>query len=198
MISGEAKQSEIIQKIRSGGQTELGMIYEEYRSEFLQWITKEYACSMDDGKDMYQLAILIFYDNIKRGKLEYLVSSVKTYLFGIGKNLAKDNMRKEKKFIPINQEKWIKEYLIDEPDQPVDEKIFTLAKKALQKLGQPCQRLIELFYYENKNMQEITEAMQYKNPETAKNQKCKCMARLRKLVDQEIELNPNVVNHETY
>lgn len=198
MISGEAKQSEIIQKIRSGGQTELGMIYEEYRSEFLQWITKEYACSMDDGKDMYQLAILIFYDNIKRGKLEYLVSSVKTYLFGIGKNLAKDNMRKEKKFIPINQEKWIKEYLIDEPDQPVDEKIFTLAKRALQKLGQPCQRLIELFYYENKNMQEITEAMQYKNPETAKNQKCKCMARLRKLVDQEIELNPNVVNHETY
>ena len=198
MVSGEAKQSEIIQKIRSGGQTELGMIYEEYRSEFLQWITKEYACSMDDGKDMYQLAILIFYDNIKRGKLEHLVSSVKTYLFGIGKNLAKDNMRKEKKFIPINQEKWIKEYLIDEPDQPIDDKIFALAKIALQKLGQPCQRLIELFYYENKNMQEITEAMQYKNPETAKNQKCKCMARLRKLVDQEIQMNPNVVNHETY
>jgi RNA polymerase sigma-70 factor (ECF subfamily) len=198
MIGGEAIQSEIIQKIRSGGQTELGMIYEEYRSEFLQWITKEYQCSMDDGKDMYQLAILIFYDNIKKGKLEHLVSSVKTYLFGIGKNLAKDNMRKEKKNIPINQEKWIKEYLIDEPDEPMDERIFAYAKTALEKLGQPCQRLIELFYYENKNIQEITEAMQYKNPDTAKNQKCKCMARLRKLVDQEIERNSNVVNHETY
>lgn len=198
MIGGEAIQSEIIQKIRSGGQTELGMIYEEYRSEFLQWITKEYQCSMDDGKDMYQLAILIFYDNIKKGKLEHLVSSVKTYLFGIGKNLAKDNMRKEKKNIPINQEKWIKEYLIDEPDEPIEERVFAYAKIALEKLGQPCQRLIELFYYENKNIQEITEAMQYKNPDTAKNQKCKCMARLRKLVDQEIERNSNVVNHETY
>jgi RNA polymerase sigma factor (sigma-70 family) len=198
MIQGEHVQSDIIQKIRSGGQTELGMIYEEYRSEFLQWITKEFACSTDDGKDIYQLVILIFYDNIKKGKLEYLVSSVKTYLFGIGKNLAKDNMRKEKKFTPINQEKWIKEYLIDEPDQALDEGIFTMAKKALEKLGQPCQRLIELFYYENKNMQEITEAMQYKNPETAKNQKCKCMARLRKLVDEEIERNTNVVKHETY
>ena len=150
MISGEAIPSEIIQKIRSGGQTELGMIYEEYRSEFLQWITKEYDCSLDDGKDMYQLAILIFYDNIKRGKLEHLVSSIKTYLFGIGKNLAKDNMRKEKKFIPINQEKWIKEYLIDEPQQNLDENIFSVAKRALEKLGQPCQRLIELFYYEIK------------------------------------------------
>lgn len=198
MIQGERAQSDIIQKIRSGGQTELGMIYEEYRTEFLQWITKEFSCSMDDGKDIYQLVILIFYDNIKKGKLEFLVSSVKTYLFGIGKNLAKDNMRKEKKFKPINQEKWIKEYLIDEPDQALDENIFTMAKKALEKLGQPCQRLIELFYYENKNMQEITEAMQYKNPETAKNQKCKCMARLRKLVDEEIEKTTNVVKHETY
>ena len=198
MISGEAIPSEIIQKIRSGGQTELGMIYEEYRTEFLQWITKEYDCSMDDGKDMYQLAILIFYDNIKRGKLEHLVSSIKTYLFGIGKNLAKDNMRKEKKFIPINQEKWIKEYLIDEPQQNLDENIFSLAKRALEKLGQPCQRLIELFYYENKNMQEITDAMQYKNPETAKNQKCKCMARLRKLVDEEIQLNSTIAKNETY
>jgi RNA polymerase sigma-70 factor (ECF subfamily) len=198
MIQGEHVQSEIIQKIRSGGQTELGMIYEEYRKEFLQWITKEYECSSDDSKDIYQLAILIFYDNIKKGKLEHLVSSVKTYLFGIGKNIAKDNRRKEKKFTPINQEKWLKEYLIDEPDQVMDENTFNFAKKALEKLGQPCQRLIELFYYENKSMQEITEAMQYKNPETAKNQKCKCMARLRKLVDQEIEQNPNVVNHEAY
>jgi RNA polymerase sigma-70 factor (ECF subfamily) len=198
MIHDERAQSDIIQKIRSGGQTELGMIYEEHRTEFLQWITKEFSCSMDDGKDIYQLVILIFYDNIKKGKLEFLVSSVKTYLFGIGKNLAKDNMRKEKKFKPINQEKWIKEYLIDEPDQALDENIFTMAKKALEKLGQPCQRLIELFYYENKNMQEITEAMQYKNPETAKNQKCKCMARLRKLVDEEIEKTTNVVKHGTY
>jgi len=198
MIQSESIQSEIIQKIRSGGQTELGMIYEEYRKEFLQWITKEYECSSDDSKDIYQLTILIFYDNIKQGKLEHLVSSVKTYLFGIGKNIAKDNRRKEKKFTPINQEKWLKQYLIDEPDQVMDESTFNFAKKALEKLGQPCQRLIELFYYENKSMQEITEAMQYKNPETAKNQKCKCMARLRKLVDQEIEQNPNVVNHEAY
>ncbi len=198
MVQGEITQGEIIQKIRSGGQTELGMIYEEYRSEFLQWVTKEFECSLDDGKDIYQLVILIFYDNIRTGKLEVLVSSVKTYLFGIGKNLAKDNMRKEKKFTPINQEKWLKENLIDEPDQAIDERTFAVAKRALEKLGQPCQRLIELFYYENKNMQEITEAMQYKNPETAKNQKCKCMARLRKLVDQEIEKNSTAVNHEAY
>ena len=175
----------IIEKIRLGGQSELGMIYEEYRSEFIQWIIKEYHCSDDDSKDIYQLTILIFYDNVKSGKLEHLVSTIKTYLFGIGKNIAKENMRKARRHTPINQEKWLKEYLIDEPDQVVDEDAFSIAKKALEKLGQPCQKLVELFYYEKKSMDEISAMLNYKNAETAKNQKCKCMARLRKLFELE-------------
>lgn len=190
-------QDEIIQKIRSGGQTELGLVYEEYREEFLRWVVKEFKCSLDDGKDIYQLTILIFYDNIRKGKLEHLVSSVKTYLFGIGKNIVKENLRKGKRFIQISKEKWLKENLVDEPSNQVEEAVFERAKNALAKLGQPCQRLIELFYYEKKSISEITLAMNYKNPETAKNQKCKCMARLRKLFEEETEQNTFAINHES-
>lgn len=191
-------QEDVIQKIRSGGQTELGMIYEEYREEFLRWVSKEYNCSSDDSKDLYQLTIMIFYDNIRQGKLEHLVSSVKTYLFGIGKNVAKENMRKEKRFVPFSKEKWLKESLVDEPSGRIDEDSFARAKSALTKLGQPCQRLVEMFYYEKKSIPEITLALNYKNPETAKNQKCKCMARLRKLFEQEEIQNTTVINHESF
>ena len=190
-------QGEIIQKIKSGGQTELGLIYEEHREEFLRWVVKEFSCSLDDAKDIYQLTILIFHDNIRLGKLEHLVSSVKTYLFGIGKNIVKENLRKQKRFIPISKEKWLKEHLIDEPTTKIDDAVFARAKNALSKLGQPCQRLIELFYYEKKSIPEITIAMNYKNPETAKNQKCKCMARLRKLFEEETEQNTFAINHES-
>lgn len=190
-------QDEIIEKIKSGGQTELGLIYEEYREEFLRWVVKEFNCTLDDGKDIYQLTILIFHDNIRLGKLEHLVSSVKTYLFGIGKNIVKENQRKEKRFIPISKEKWLKENLIDEPTHKIDDAVFERAKNALSKLGQPCQRLIELFYYEKKSIPEITLAMNYKNPETAKNQKCKCMARLRKLFEEETQQNTFAIDHES-
>jgi RNA polymerase sigma factor (sigma-70 family) len=179
-------ENQIIERIKLGGQDELGIIYEEFRLEFIQWITKQFNCSSDDGKDIYQLSILIFYDNVKSGKLEHLVSSIKTYLFAIGKNLAKENMRKARRTTPINQEKWLKEYLIDEPENPIEEDVFGTAKKALDKLGQPCQKLIELFYYDKKSMDQISVMLNYKNPETAKNQKCKCMARLRKLFEQEL------------
>lgn len=178
-------QDEVIGRIRTQGEVALAAIYEAHREEFLLWITREYKCSMDDGKDLYQVAILIFYDNVRTGKLQHLVSSIKTYLFGIGKNIAREQQRKEKRFLPIDQERWLKEYLVDEPTDRLDDDLLSRAKSALEKLGQPCQRLVELFYYEKKSMTEITEALGYKNPDTAKNQKCKCMARLRKLFQEE-------------
>jgi RNA polymerase sigma factor (sigma-70 family) len=179
-------EQHIIERLRHGGQTELGVIYEQNRKEFIQWVNKEFNLSTDDGKDIYQMTILIFYDNVKSGKLENLVSSVKTYLFAIGKNVARESMRKAKRTSRINQEEWLKEYMVDEPDNRIEESVFSTAKSALEKLGQPCHKLVELFYYERKSMEEISALMNYKNAETAKNQKCKCMARLRKLFEEEL------------
>ena len=178
-------QDEIISKIKNGGQAELGIIYETYRDEFLHWVRKEYNCSTDDSQDIYQLTILVFYDNIKRGKLEHLVSSVKTYLFGVGKNLVMESRRKSKRNSPLDQERWLNEYLMDEPDNAPTDQMLGAARKALVKLGEPCRQLIEMFYYGKKSMEEITQELNYKNAETAKNQKCKCMKRLRKLYEEE-------------
>src|SRR5690349_20325565 len=177
---------QLIVKIRNGDQSDLARIYEEYRAEFLHWITREFNCSTDDSKDIYQLTILIFYDNVRSGKLEHLVSSIKTYLYGIGKNVARDNMRKVGRNTSINQQQWLMEYLVDEADDKPDENLFLVAKKVLANLGQPCQRLVELFYYEKKSMEEISAELNYKNADTAKNQKCKCMARLRSLFEKEL------------
>ena len=190
-------QDDLIERIRSQGEGALATVYENYRDEFLLWITREYKCSMDDSKDIYQLTIMIFYDNVRTGKLQHLVSSVKTYLFGVGKNIARERQRKDKRFVPIAKEKWLKEYLIDEPSDALDDDLFTRAKVALEKLGQPCQRLVELFYFEKRNMTEISEMLGYKNPDTAKNQKCKCMARLRKLFLEETSTQSTYFDHES-
>jgi RNA polymerase sigma-70 factor (ECF subfamily) len=189
-------ENDIIPKIKSGGQTELGMIYEQYRTEFLKWINKEYNCSTEDSKDIYQVTILIFYDNIKSGKLEHLVSSVKTYLFGIGKNIVLEKMRKANRLTPIDQERWLKEFLIDETDESNHEQSLAIAQKALSKLGDPCRSLVELFYYDRKSLDEISVQMNYKNTETAKNQKCKCMKRLRKLCEEELNKNSITLNND--
>jgi hypothetical protein len=49
-------------------------------------------------------------------------------------------------------------------------------------LGEPCHELLGFYYFGRKTMEEISTIMGYKNPDTAKNQKYKCMERLRKMV----------------
>ena len=51
----------------------------------------------------------------------------------------------------------------------------------LEKLGDPCKRLLLLYYKEGLSMQQIADQLGYKNSDTAKNQKCKCIVRLRNL-----------------
>lgn len=48
---------------------------------------------------------------------------------------------------------------------------------------EPCRSLLFAFYVQNKSMEELAEEMNYKNADTVKNVKYKCLQRLRKLCD---------------
>jgi hypothetical protein len=48
-------------------------------------------------------------------------------------------------------------------------------------LGEPCKSLLEAFYIEKKSMDQIALTFGYTNADNAKNQKYKCLMRLKKL-----------------
>jgi DNA-directed RNA polymerase specialized sigma24 family protein len=52
--------------------------------------------------------------------------------------------------------------------------------KSLQELGEPCATLMKDFYVYKLNMDEIAEKFGYTNADNAKNQKYKCLQRLKK------------------
>ena len=58
---------------------------------------------------------------------------------------------------------------------------FNMMEKAMSGLGEPCKSLLEAFYMEKRSMQEIAASFGYTNAENAKNQKYKCLVRLKKL-----------------
>ena len=58
---------------------------------------------------------------------------------------------------------------------------FELMERALQHLGEPCKELLEDYYIRKKNMSEIAKEFGYTNAENAKNQKYKCLMRLKKI-----------------
>jgi DNA-directed RNA polymerase specialized sigma subunit len=58
---------------------------------------------------------------------------------------------------------------------------YQLMEKAMMNLGEPCKSLLEAFYVQKKNMTEIAGSFGYTNADNAKNQKYKCLMRLKKI-----------------
>jgi len=174
--------SEIIDLIKKGDPRGLNTAYEAFRSEFVHWLMKSHKCDNEDAREYYQAAILIVYDNIHAGKLDTLRSSLKTYLFGIGKNLVWQQYRNTQRQHAIGAEFYLQNYLQpeDEDGQGVEMNLEIISH-SFNQLGEPCHELLEQYYFHKKSMDEICSSMGYKNSETAKNQKYKCMERLRKM-----------------
>jgi len=133
-----------------------------------------YSAAPDEARDIYQQVIIILYENVVSGRLTNLTSSLKTYLFSIGKNKFLEEKRKGHSFplveLPDNEKKmdW-------------DERLGQL-EQCLSQLGEPCRSLLIQFYYHKSSMEQLSLKFGYKNVQSAKNQKYKCLERLRKMV----------------
>jgi RNA polymerase sigma factor (sigma-70 family) len=161
----------------------LADFYKTYRSEFLSWVTR-YGCTRDEAKDAYQTSVLVFYENVVSGRLTVLNSSIKTYLFAIGKNKILEMKRAAGKLSGIEEVEESLPDLVDEDGQ-ADPHQLKRVSVCLEKLGEPCATLLKQFYYHNSSLEEIAQQLNYKTTDSAKNQKYKCLVRLRKLFNEE-------------
>ncbi|MGB3180956.1 MAG: sigma-70 family RNA polymerase sigma factor [Cyclobacteriaceae bacterium] len=178
-------EKEVIERLRSGGEKELEMIYLKYRDEFLFWITKNFTCPLDEAKDIYQVSILTLYENVVQGKVRTLTSSIKTYLFAIGKNKALASNKKAQRFTSDFSDN-MDVSAIENGHSSEDEERWRLVESSLDKLGDPCRTLLKQYYYHKKAVSDIAVELGYKNADTAKNLKYKCMKRLKKIFETEL------------
>jgi RNA polymerase sigma factor (sigma-70 family) len=189
--------AELLHLVRSGDPSGLSFVYEKYRKEYINWIRKFSRCDPDDACEYYQGTILIFYENVINGRLTELQSSLKTYLFGIGKNLVMQEHRKSLRGERVRAEYLLQSHLANSTqEQAAEEMDLAIIHRCFERIGDPCRKLLELFYFNQKNMEEIASELGYKNSETTKNQKYKCMERLRKLVEDERPTNYTVTATE--
>ena len=185
----KTEQAEItLTELRQGSEKMLKRVYEENRDKFLNY-AKRFNLSEEENIDVYQDAYVIFYDNIMSGKLETLTSSISTYLFGIGKYLIFDQMRKNKKKVGSNYDL----SLVGEVDEVVgtfelERTELTTEQKLLQKyfgtLGKKCQELLTLFYYRGLTIQEIMQVGGYNSENVVKSQKSRCMKTLKERIKE--------------
>ncbi len=135
----------------------------------------------DDARDIFQEAMIVLYEKSRSGSFE-LNCQLKTYVYSVCRRLWLKKLGQRQRYIPDMN--GIEETVPVDDDVEVHEQKngeFQVMEKALLSLGEPCKSLLEAFYLQKRNMTEIAGSFGYTNADNAKNQKYKCLMRLKKL-----------------
>ena len=173
-------ESSLILRLRKGDSKALEEVYARFRTSFLAWITNTHKCTKEEALDIYQYTILSFYENVVEGSFENMNDAgIKTYLYSIGKNKLLADSRRNSKI--SYQEELEEEELFEDLEEEGPEKGIRIEKikKIVAELGHPCSEILKLFYFNNLTNDEIAEVMGYKNGNTVKNLKYKCLQRIK-------------------
>lgn len=193
---------EYIQAFRNEDKVAFSQFYTQYERRFKKAIKDHFQNSNEDFlADVYQDTIVLLWEKITKGQLteDTITTTLDGYIYGIGKNLAHEYLRKNKE-IPLQMveedkddyglplqtvekalsEESVKEYRQEESESERNERFQTI-KRIVKNMGKPCAPLLLNFYWEKKSWSIIASELGYKTDDSAKTQKNKCMNKLKAL-----------------
>jgi len=153
------------------------LLMELYKSAFptvAKYVAKM-GGTLDDAKDVFQDALVIYYEKAIAGNL--VADDSKAYLLGIAKHMWFKKFKEQGNTVPL-----------DDSLEQVDEAEQHIANnKVLQFLataGKRCMELLSAFYYHKLPMKDAAEQFGYAGERSVTVQKYKCLEKVRDTVKE--------------
>lgn len=159
-------------------------LYNANRNSFLNF-AKQYYIAEIDSIDIYQDAFISLRKHAISGKLYDVKSSLKSYLFGIGKHLIYKKLKEYS--LKTNFDSVL--HKINDVYEEIEietEKELTEEQQILQyyfqQLGKSCQDMLTLSFYRGLSNKEIANYKGYENENVVRSQKSRCLKTLKDLI----------------
>jgi len=179
-------EQQLLAALAAGDRTATEGIYKQHYHIINGWLIKN-GGSSSDAADIFQESMVVLFGKAQDEDFR-LTCSVGTYLFAISKHLWYKKLQKQSRgpaYLDENigtDENDIGVAYEDDINVHYErEAHYEQLNAALDQIGEPCRSLLKAFYHNDKSMQEIAADFGYTNPDNAKTQKYKCLARLRKI-----------------
>lgn len=179
-MKADISEQQLLQGLANDDSESIDFIYRD-NFKMVQNLILSNNGSYDDAGDIFQEAMITLYEKSKDDSF-VLTCRIKTYIYSVCRRLWLKRLQQIGKFASPADD--LEETIPVEDDLGLIEQRnleFSLMEKSLNALGQPCKSLLEAFYIEKKDMTSIAEEFGYTNAENAKNQKYKCLVRLKKI-----------------
>jgi RNA polymerase sigma factor (sigma-70 family) len=173
----------ILKRIRENDNTVLGELFIRYERLVISYIQNQ-GGDLNDAEDMLQEALIVFWQNAIKSDFR-LSSKISTYLIGVVKNKWRAELRKRKRF----SENGIPEEVPDNNPSSLDKVLkkeqFDLISRALNRISPNCKKLLFLFYFEERNLEDIAKILHLANVDVAKSKKYQCKKSLEEILFKE-------------
>jgi len=173
-------EQDLLKGLALGDKQTIEIIYKDHYN-LIQSLILNNNGSADDAKDIFQEAMIVLYEKVRSGSFE-LNCQLKTYLYSVSKRLWLKKLSTNNRFVSTGVE-LEQSFSVEEEVEAHERRDaeFDMMEKAIASLGEPCKSLLEAYYLNKQNMQVIAAAFGYTNADNAKNQKYKCLVRLKKI-----------------
>ena len=154
-------------------------VYTCFRKSFIRF-ARRFTKDEDLIIDGFQEAVIAIFENLTLGKITEHKSSFKTYFFTIGRNKILNMSRNYPQHNPLDAVR----YNVETKHQNLFTEYGHELEVAFEKLGDSCKSLLIRFYYERYSINAIMHDLNYKNENTVKAHKSRCMKKLREVFQQ--------------
>lgn len=142
-----------------------------------QYISK-HGGTLDEAKDIFQDALVIYYEKTVDGNLQ-LTHSEKAYLLGIAKHLWYHQQQKQSRLVTDD----VLNYT-ELPEENIATPSTGRLLSYLEAAGKKCMDMLQAYYYDKQNMREIAEQFGLSGERSATVQKHKCLEKVRNKVKE--------------
>lgn len=172
--------NDFIEGLRSGDNIVLSALYKKYYNIVLKFIVNN-SGTEEAARDIYQEAVIILYEKAQQPDFA-LSCQLQTYIYSVVKRLWLKQLKNNGKtfLFKDDDENEVVDVTADFSEYQEKEKDIEKMNASLLQLGEPCSSLIKDYYVLKLNMEELAEKYGYTNADNAKNQKYKCLQRLKR------------------
>jgi len=178
----------ILEGIRTGREEVLVELYTDNRKAVTA-LVKRNGGSSDDADDVLQESLVLFWERVRTGKFTYS-ARLSTFIYAVARNIWLRKLARARKEVTLQVES------DDPPDedlspleQAMENEQTQIVQRALERLGEPCKKLLLLYYWEELPMEAIAAQLGLANADTAKSKKYQCKKALERIIRETVARN---------
>ena len=174
-----SEDARILDRIRKGDEGALVDLYRENRNPVRSLVMRNSGTG-DDADDMLQEALVTLWERVRSGRFHYS-ARLGTFLYATARNIWLRRLARSRREVtgavsdPPADDASPLDLLIEEEESAI-------LRSALERLGEPCRKLLLLFYWEEESMEAIAARLGMANADTVKSKKYQCKKALEVLI----------------